>query len=108
MPETLAPDPAGDAAGTQGDDGPLRDDFRFLGRVLGDTLAELHGPGALALVEDTRRSAVALRRGRLPGGRAAFAASLAGRSLEELGLVAESFTNFFHLANVAEEQHRVR
>jgi len=108
MPETLAPHPAGDAADTQGEDGSLRDDFRFLGRVLGDTLAELHGPGALALVEETRRSAVALRRGRLPGGRTAFAASLAGRSLQELGLVAESFTNYFHLANVAEELHRVR
>ncbi len=108
MPETLAPPPPGDATRTQGEDGPLRDDFRFLGRILGETLAELHGPAALALVEETRRSAVALRRGRLDGGRAGFAASMAGRSLEELGLLAESFTSFFHLANVAEELQRVR
>jgi phosphoenolpyruvate carboxylase len=108
MAETLAAPASGDATGAQDGDGPLRDDFRFLGRVLGEILAELHGPGALALVEEMRRTAVALRRGQLPGGRAAFAASLADRSLDDLGLLAESFTSFFHLANVAEELHRVR
>ena len=90
------------------DDAALAEEIRFLGRVFGDTVAELHGPEALALVEGTRRSAVALRQGRLPGGRAAFAASLAGRPLAELTLLAEAFTGFFHLINTAEELHRVR
>ena len=108
MPETFAPRESDGAAGSRDDDGALRDDFKFLGRILGETLTELHGPGALALVEEMRRSAVALRQGRLSGGRSTFAASLTDRSLEELGLLAESFTNFFHLANVAEEVHRVR
>jgi phosphoenolpyruvate carboxylase len=107
------PDPAlspsrPDAAEPPGGDGPLQGDIRMLGRVLGEILAELHGPQALALVEETRRSAVALRQGRLPGGRAAFAASFSNRSLSELGFLAESFTSFFHLVNVAEESHRVR
>jgi hypothetical protein len=79
------PGPDG-AAGSRDDDSALRDDFKFLGRILGETLTELHGPGALTLVEEMRRSAVALRRGRLSGGRSTIAASLTDRSLEELGL----------------------
>ena len=91
-----------------GDDAGLRDDIRLLGRILGETVAELHGAEALGLVEESRRSAVALRQGRLPGGRAAFAASIAGRPLPDLALLAEAFTGFFHLINTAEEVHRVR
>ena len=91
-----------------GDDAGLRDEIRLLGRILGETVAELHGAEALGLVEESRRSAVALRQGRLPGGRAAFSASIAGRPLRDLALLAEAFTGFFHLINTAEEVHRVR
>ncbi len=87
---------------------PLRDQIRLLGQILGETVAELHGPGALDLVEGTRRAAVALRQGSLPGGREAFAATVASRSLEELELLASAFTDFFLLINSAEEQHRIR
>jgi len=93
---------------TSGDDTKLREEIRLLGRILGEALAELRGPGALALVEETRRAGVALRQGSLPGGRAAFAASLADRPLDELELLAEAFTDFFHLINSAEELHRIR
>jgi phosphoenolpyruvate carboxylase len=102
-------DPAREAdPASSGDDGGLREEIRLLGRILGETVAELHGAEALGLVEETRRSAVALRQGRLPGGRAAFSASIAGRPLGDLGLLAEAFTGFFHLINTAEEVHRVR
>jgi phosphoenolpyruvate carboxylase len=87
---------------------PLRDQVRLLGQILGETVAELHGPAALELVEGTRRAAVALRQGNLPGGRDAFAASMAAHSQEELELLAAAFTDFFHLINAAEEQHRIR
>ncbi len=87
---------------------PLRDQVRLLGRILGETVAEMHGPAALELVEGTRRAAVALRQGTLPGGRDGFAASVAGRSLEELELLGSAFTDFFLLINAAEEQHRIR
>jgi phosphoenolpyruvate carboxylase len=91
-----------------GDDAPLREQVRLLGKLLGDTLAELRGPSALELVERTRRAAVALRDGSHPGGRDAFAARIAALSTGELELLAEAFTDFFHLINAAEEQHRVR
>jgi phosphoenolpyruvate carboxylase len=87
---------------------PLRDQVRLLGQILGETVAELHGPAALDLVEGTRRAAVALRQGSLPGGREKFAETVASRSLEELELLASAFTDFFLLINAAEEQHRIR
>jgi phosphoenolpyruvate carboxylase len=86
----------------------LRQQIRFLGRILGETLAELRGDDAFTLIERTRQAAVALRQGKLDGGRDAFARSLAALDLGSLELLATSFTDLFHLINVAEEQHRAR
>ena len=86
----------------------LLDQFRLLGKVLGDIVAELHGPEALARVESLRRTAVALRAGTLPGGRDALDAAVAALSTPELAQVSQAFGDFFHLTNAAEEQHRVR
>ena len=86
----------------------LIEEMRRLGRILGETLAELRGPAALDRIERTRQMAVALRQGKLPGGRDAFAASIAALDLADLELLAEGFTDFFHLVNAAEEQHRFR
>jgi phosphoenolpyruvate carboxylase len=86
----------------------LVDEVRRLGRFLGETLAELRGSAALDRVEGTRQAAVALRQGTLPGGRDAFAEAIAHLALEDLTLLAEAFTDFFHLINAAEEQHRAR
>jgi len=84
------------------------EEIRRLGRILGETVAELRGPEALQRIEHTRQAAVALRQGKLPGGRDAFAASLSAQNLSDLALLAEGFTDFFHLINAAEEQHRSR
>ncbi len=86
----------------------LIEEIRRLGRILGETLAELRGPAALDRIERTRQMAVALRQGKLAGGRDAFAESIAALSLPDLELLAEGFTDFFHLINAAEEQHRSR
>ena len=40
----------------------LRDDIRFLGRLLGDTLREQEGEKTFALVEEIRQLSVAFRR----------------------------------------------
>jgi phosphoenolpyruvate carboxylase len=90
------------------DDAPLREQIRLLGRILGDGISELQGRAALDRVEGTRRAAVALRDGTLPGGRDAFDASIAALPIEELERLARAFADFFHLINAAEEQHRVR
>src|SRR5690349_18848232 len=86
----------------------LDEQVGLLGTILGETIAELRGRAALERVEGTRRDAVALRAGRLPGGRDAFAAAVAALSLDDLALLASAFTHFFHLINAAEEQHRIR
>jgi phosphoenolpyruvate carboxylase len=90
------------------DDSALREHVRLLGRILGDGIEELQGRAALDRVEGTRRAAVALREGTLPGGRDAFDATIAALPLAELELLARAFADFFHLINAAEEQHRVR
>jgi phosphoenolpyruvate carboxylase len=86
----------------------LRAQVRLLGSMVGDTVAELRGGEAFALVERTRRAAIALREGTFPGGRAAFSSAFGALSIDELELLAESFTTLFHLINSAEEQHRTR
>jgi len=90
------------------DEQALRDQIRMLGRMLGDTVAELRGRPALDLVERVRRAGVSLREGAFPGGREAFAAEFARMPLGDLELLAEAFTAFFQLINAAEEQHRAR
>jgi len=90
------------------DEQVLRDQVRLLGRILGETIAELHGKEALDLVERLRQSALALRRGSFPGGREAFRASVTALGTPDLELLAEAFADFFHIINAAEEQHRAR
>jgi phosphoenolpyruvate carboxylase len=86
----------------------LAEDVNLLSSILGDTIKEHAGAEGLALIEDVRRSAVALRGGELAGGRNAFAARFAALDLEGLNSVARWFTLLSHLINSAEEQHRVR
>jgi phosphoenolpyruvate carboxylase len=86
----------------------LRNDVRLLGDILGDTLAEHGGAPVLALVEGFRQDAIALRSGKLEGGREAFARRFAALDLAGLETVARAFTRYFHLINSAEEQHRIR
>jgi phosphoenolpyruvate carboxylase len=83
-------------------------DVRLLTGTLGDTLAEIDGAQMLERVESLRQAAIALRHGALPGGRTALAAHVGGLDLGSLERVASAFTQFFHLTNAAEEQHRIR
>jgi len=89
------------------DDLALRADIGRLGRQLGASLVRQEGQRLLDLVESVRTLARAQRTG---GGTAA------SRELEELLgsiddieaiLVVRAFTMYFHLANVAEQVHRV-
>jgi phosphoenolpyruvate carboxylase len=83
-------------------------DITLLSQTLDTVVAEIAGGPALALVQRLREDAVAMREGRLPGGREGFAQRLAALDLEQLALVARVFTLWFHLVNAAEEQHRTR
>jgi phosphoenolpyruvate carboxylase len=86
----------------------LRADVKLLGNVLGETIQERSGADALALVEGLRQAAIALRSGKFAGGRDAFHARLAALDLGAIERVAHAFTEYFHLINAAEEQHRIR
>ncbi|PRZ08535.1 phosphoenolpyruvate carboxylase type 1 [Isoptericola sp. CG 20/1183] len=88
---------------------PLRDDIRLLGGLLGTVLREAGGQGLLDDVERLRE--LTIRAYGVDDGGASLeeaAEVVAGFSLERAEQVARAFTCYFHLANLAEEYHRVR
>jgi phosphoenolpyruvate carboxylase len=82
----------------------LRDDIRFLGAILGDTIREQEGEQTYALIENIRKLSVAFHRD---------ADAEAGKSLNKIlknlssgkaVSVIRAFSYFSHLANIAEDQ----
>jgi len=86
----------------------LRNDVRLLGELLGRVLREAGGEDLLADVERLRELTIASHSE--PNGHALAEAEtlVAGFSHERAEQVARAFTCYFHLANLAEEYHRVR
>ncbi|WP_236683412.1 phosphoenolpyruvate carboxylase [Demequina sediminicola] len=89
----------------------LRDDVRHLGGLLGRVLEESGGPELLADVERVRE--LTIRAHDLAGAEGTRAlqeaeAVVEGLTLERAEEIARAFTCYFHLANLAEEHHRVR
>jgi phosphoenolpyruvate carboxylase len=91
-----APEPA---------DAPLRRDVRLLGDLLGRVLVEQDGELLLDDVERLRALARAAREGGPPDD---LAAAVAALPLERQASVLRAFATYFQLANVAEQQHRIR
>ena len=89
-------------------DAPLDANIALLTEALDRAIAELSGARSLALVRELRAAAINLRAGKLAGGRERFHQLVADLELDDLGGVARAFTQWFHLVNAAEEQHRVR
>ena len=89
---------------------PLRRDVRLLGRLLGQVLEEAGGPGLLADVERLRRATIELRAadGQQREARARVVELVASFDQDRAELLAQAFTVYFQLVNLAEEQHRVR
>nr|WP_202943393.1 phosphoenolpyruvate carboxylase [Acidothermus cellulolyticus] len=84
----------------------LRRDVRLLGELLGQVLREYGGQQLLDDVEALRRAVIAARTG---AGRIEDVEELVARwPLSRAEEVARAFTVYFHLANLAEEHHRVR
>jgi phosphoenolpyruvate carboxylase len=101
---------SGPSARTADPHKPLRDDVRLLGTLLGETLIRQGGDALYARVERVRACAKRARRGDDGDGEAfrALAADLAAMPLDAAVPVARAFSQFLHLANVAEQYHRVR
>ncbi|QAY71737.1 phosphoenolpyruvate carboxylase [Xylanimonas protaetiae] len=86
---------------------PLRDDIRLLGGLLGTILKEAGGQDLLDDVEHLRELTIRAF-GDDADALAAAAAHVESLSLDRADHVARAFTCYFHLANLAEEYHRVR
>src|SRR5438067_20898 len=86
-------------------DAPLRRDVRLLGDLLGRVLVEQEGEPLLDDVERIRGLARAARRG---ADQDELTAAVAALPLERQASVLRAFATYFQLANVAEQQHRIR
>ena len=84
----------------------LRDDIRLLGGLLGTIIKEAGGQQLLDDVEKLRQ--LTIRAFGDPEALAAAADLVDSFTLERADQVARAFTCYFHLANLAEEYHRVR
>ena len=86
---------------------PLRDDVRLLGELLGDALKAHAGEDVFRTVERVRALAKGGRAGNDDDFRT-LADELPHLSTEHALPVARAFTHFLHLANIAEQHHRIR
>jgi phosphoenolpyruvate carboxylase len=87
---------------------PLRRDVRLLGALLGRVLEENGGPDLLADVERLRHATIRLREEPTEERRRSVLEVVDSFDLDREEAVARAFTVYFHLANLAEERHRVR
>ena len=89
-------------------DAPLRATVRRLSTLLGRTLAEQHGPELLELVEDVRRATKEAKTLGDTEEARAVQKRLAALPLEQATALTRAFTQYFLLANAAEQVYRVR
>ncbi|KUE90291.1 phosphoenolpyruvate carboxylase [Cupriavidus necator] len=101
---TIAPP----ARRTADKDVPLREDIRFLGRLLGECLREQEGDAAFEVVETIRQTAVRFRRENDRAAGAELDRLLKRLSRDQTNQVVRAFSYFSHLANIAEDQHHNR
>ncbi|MDP6493438.1 MAG: phosphoenolpyruvate carboxylase [Acidimicrobiales bacterium] len=89
-------------------DAALRGDIRRLGRQLGDSLVRQHGDALLETVERVRQLARDLRKdGGREGSTGELTRLLADADADQAIQLVRAFTMYFHLANVAEQVHRI-
>ncbi len=89
-------------------DRPLREDTRLLGRVLGDTVREQQGERVFDIIEEIRQTSIRFRRDEDEAARRELGAIMDGLSRAEASQIIRAFGYFSHLANIAEDQHRIR
>ncbi|WP_246725559.1 phosphoenolpyruvate carboxylase [Beijerinckia sp. L45] len=89
-------------------DGPLREDIRFLGHILGDTIRAQEGDAIFDTVEQIRKTSVKFHRDQDENEAKALEAILTSLSPRQATLVVRSFSYFSHLANIAEDAHHAR
>jgi len=89
------------------EDADLRADIRRMGDMLGETLRSLWGEELYELVEYVRSSTRTLRESPNPELREELIKKLDETELWHVIRTVRAFTSYFHLANVAEQHHRI-
>jgi phosphoenolpyruvate carboxylase len=89
------------------EDADLRADIRRMGEMLGETLKDLWGDELYDMVEFVRASTRTLRESPNPELREELIKKLDDSSLWMVIRTVRAFTSYFHLANVAEQHHRI-
>ncbi len=95
-------------ADTPDKDRPLREDIRLLGRILGDTIRNQEGDAVFDIVEHVRQTSIRFHRDEDMVARRELAETLSGISRADATRLAQAFSHFSHLANIAEDQHHIR
>lgn len=85
---------------------PLRDDIRFLGAILGETIRDHEGPEVFELIERVRVEAFRVRRSEVE--RSAVADMLRDTDIRVALPLIRAFSHFLLLANLAEDLQRDR
>jgi phosphoenolpyruvate carboxylase len=86
----------------------LAHDVSFLGRILGDVLREQGGSDLFDAVEGLRQACRHRRHHACEAARLEIEARVASMGDNQMGQVVRAFTVYFHLINMAEENHRLR
>lgn len=89
-------------------DQPLRDDIRWLGDLLGQTLKEQAGGALFEREEELRRLAKRYRADPTPEHEADIVAIVRRLGIDEANGIIRAFGVYFGLVNAAEQHHRVR
>ncbi len=89
-------------------DGPLRDDIRLLGAILGDTIRDQEGEDIFKIVEQIRQTSVRFHRDRSVKDAKTLHDILGALTSRQAQRVVRSFSYFSHLANIAEDAHHRR
>jgi phosphoenolpyruvate carboxylase len=93
---------------TDDKDQSLRDDIRWLGRILGDTVRDQHGEAVFSLIETVRQNSIRFRRDSDQEARLELESTLNNLSNDESACLIRAFSYFSHLVNLAEDQHHIR
>jgi phosphoenolpyruvate carboxylase len=94
--------------GTAGARDPLSREVKLLGALLGQVIAEQGGPELLDLVERCRLRSIALRETGDEAVESALAAELDSLDVGQAEALANAFSLYFQLVNLAEERDTVR